>query len=82
MDISELEDELQVQVQQLTEAVARLDASTITERVMVLLIQQASAGGAKHGYKKITSTDVRRVLAAIRRLPTYCFKPDEDENDG
>ncbi len=77
MSIETLQVELEEEIRRISDAVKRLDDSRLSERVILLLIQDA--GGCK-GYptsRKLTVKMIRRVLDAVRRLPEHCFKEEE-----
>jgi hypothetical protein len=66
---------LEEEVKRISDAVKRLDDSRLTERVVVLLIQDA-AGTRGGSDKKLSVKAIRRVLQAVRDLPSHCLKED------
>jgi hypothetical protein len=80
MSIEVLQDELHEEITRVAGAIKRLDESKLTERVVLLLIQDAAGQRADANYKKLPIKAIRRVLDAIRALPEHCFKEKEDED--
>ena len=76
--IETMDEELREVVTRVSDAVQKLDESDITERVILLLIQDASRGDPKDSYKKLPMGQIKRVLQAIRALPAHCFKSEEE----
>lgn len=75
--LKRLEGELAESVRRIAAAVERLDSSSITERVLVLLIREA-AGMRGNARKQLTATAIRRVLEGCRRLPEYVLKAEDE----
>ena len=67
---------LEDEVKRVAAAVKRLDESRLTERVVVLLIQDAAGTRGGTDNKKLSVKAIRRVLDAIRNLPSHCLKDD------
>ena len=73
--IEDLVYNLEEEVRRIADAVKRLDDSRLSDRVVVLLIQDA-AGTRGGSDKRLSVKAIRRVLQAIRDLPEHCLEDD------
>jgi len=75
-------EELQEQVAAISAAVSELRASGISERALLILIQQAAPAlrGARYGsYKKVPIRTIRAVLDGIEDLSSFLTTDNDDE---